>query len=93
MFDGLRNRYWLGENLIEYSVCYFTDVIYDFYRSGMDYLYENENEARAQILQALTQLQTFNQENPNTMFVQFFMQGKTQELIKLFKKATFEEKS
>lgn len=92
VFDGLRNRYFLIENLMNSRYAILHDVIYNYYRSGMDYLYENENEARAQILQALTQLQTFNQENPNSMFVQFFMQGKTQELIKLFKKATFQEK-
>lgn len=92
VFDGLRNRYFLIENLMNTRYAILHDVIYNYYRSGMDYMYENENEARAQILQALTQLQTFNQENPNTMFVQFFMQGKTQELIKLFKKATFQEK-
>ena len=33
-----------------------------------------------------------NLENPNTMIVQFFMQGKSQELMKIFKKGTPQEK-
>lgn len=49
-------------------------------------MYEKDNEGRDQILSALTQLQTLNQDNPNLMFVQFFMQGKSQELIRMFKK-------
>ena len=49
-------------------------------------MYEKDDEGRDQILSALTQLQTLNQDNPNLMFVQFFMQGKSQELIRMFKK-------
>jgi hypothetical protein len=43
-------------------------------------------------MEALTQLQSVNQQAPNTMIVQFFMQGKSQELIKIFKKATTQDK-
>jgi hypothetical protein len=44
------------------------------------------------VLQALSQLQAFNKENANTMFVQFFLQGKVQELTGVFKKGTPEQK-
>ena len=37
-------------------------------------------------------LLTFNKENANTMFVQFFMQSKSAELIGIFKKGTPQEK-
>lgn len=92
MFDGLRNRYWLNENLINAKFNIIHDVIYTYYRAGLDKLYENENEARGNILQALIQLNAFNKENPNTMILQFFMQGKSNELIGIFKKGTPEEK-
>ena len=92
VFDGLRNRYWLNENLINTRYNIVHDVIYSYYRSGLDKLYENEAEARKNILQSLTQLQAFNKENSNTMILQFFMQGKAQELIGIFKKGTPEEK-
>ena len=48
--------------------------------------------ARTGIIDALNQLQGLNQQNPNTMIVQFFMQGKSQELIKIFKKAPPQDK-
>ena len=92
MFDGVRNRYWLNENLINAKFNIIHDVIYTYYRAGLDRLYENENEARGNILQALIQLNAFNKENPNTMILQFFMQGKSNELIGIFKKGTPEEK-
>ena len=93
VFDGLRNRYWLNENLINNRYNIVHDVIYSYYRAGMDKWYDNEAEARKNVLQTLIQLQAFNKENPNTMILQFFMQGKMQELIGLFKKGTAEERS
>ena len=93
VFDGLRNRYWLNENLINNRYNIVHDVIYSYYRAGMDKWYDNEEEARKNLMQSLIQLQAFNKENANTMILQFFMQGKMQELIALFKKGTPEERS
>jgi hypothetical protein len=93
VFDGLRNRYFLAENLTNTRFNIVHDVIYGYYRSGLDQMYESEDQARKNTLQALSQLFSFNKENPNTMFVQFFMQGKFQELSGMFKKAGPPEKS
>ena len=93
LFDGTRNRYWLNENLVNTRYNIIHDVIYSYYRSGLDKMYDSEVEARTNILQSLTQLQAFNKENANTMILQFFTQGKVQELIGLFKKATGEQKT
>ena len=92
LFDGLRNRYWLNENLVNNRYNIIHDVIYSYYRSGLDKMYDNETEARSNMLQSLTQLQAFNQETANTMFVQFFMQNKTTELIGIFKNGTAVDK-
>jgi ABC-type phosphate/phosphonate transport system ATPase subunit len=56
-------------------------------------MYENEVNARNNLMGTLSQLQTLSQESPNVMIVQFFMQGKSQELIKIFKKASSQEKA
>ncbi len=93
VFDGLRNRYWLNENLVNSRYNIIHDIIYTYYRAGLDKMYDNEAEARSNILQALIQIQAFNKENPNTMILQFFMQGKAQEIIGIFKNAMPPEKS
>lgn len=93
IFDGLRNRYWLNENLINTRYNRIHDVIYGYYRNGLDNLYDKEAEARTGILDALIKLQSFGKENPNTMIQQFFMQGKYQELVGIFKKAPSAEKA
>ena len=93
LFDGLRNRYWLNENMVNNRYNIIHDVIYSYYRSGLDKMYDNETEARANILQSFNQLQAFNQENSNTMFVQVFMQNKITELIGIFKNANAADKA
>lgn len=92
-FDGTRNRYWLTENLLSSRYAIIHDAFYNFYRLGMDKLYEDETTARNQILNVLSLLNNFNTDNPNTMILQFFLQGKTQELIRIFSKATPQEKA
>jgi hypothetical protein len=91
-FDGTRNRYWLVGNLLNSRYTLIHDAYYRFYRMGMDKLYEEEIVARNEILNVLSLLNNFNTDNPNTMILQFFFQGKTQELIKIFSKASPPEK-
>jgi hypothetical protein len=92
-FDGTRNRYWLVENLLNSRYTIMHDAIYSYYRLGLDKLYDDEANARTQVLNVLSLLNTFNTDNPNTMILQFFFQGKTQELIKIFSKASPPDKA
>jgi hypothetical protein len=91
-FDGLRNRYWLSENLTNNRYTLIHDAIYSYYRLGMDMMYENETDGRNAVLNTLNILNTLNSDIPNTMIMQFFLQGKSPELIKLFKKGTPDDK-
>jgi hypothetical protein len=93
VFDGVRNRYWLSENLINTRYNIIHDIIYSYYRTGLDKLYEADADARNSVLQTLTQLQAFNKEHANTMILEFFMQGKLQEMVGVFKKGTGEQKT
>ena len=92
-FDGARNRYWLVENMLNSRYTIMHDVYYNYYRLGMDKLYEDENQARAEVLNVLNLLNSFNTDNPNKMINQFFFQGKSTELIKLFSKAPQQDKA
>ncbi len=93
VFDGLRSRYWLAENMLNSRYAIMHDIYYNYYRLGMDKLYEDENAARTETLNVLNQLEAFNQDNPNTMINQFFFQGKSTELIKIFSKAKPQDKA
>lgn len=92
-FDGLRNRWWLAENLINSRYNLFHDAVYQFYRKSLDIFYDNETAARTEMMNAINTLYTLNASFPNTMMMQFFMQSKSDELIQVFAKASPDEKS
>jgi len=86
-FDGSRNRYFLAENINNSRYALMHDAIYAYYRNGLDAFYGNEDEGRNGILNCLNFLNTLNTESPNSMVLQFFFQGKSNEMIKIFSKA------
>jgi hypothetical protein len=92
-FDGVRNRYWLIENLTNSKYNLIHDAFYNYYRQGLDQMYDKEADGRAAILNALNMLNTVNTENPNAMIMQFFFQGKSNELAKIFQKSAPDEKN
>lgn len=92
-FDGIRNRYWLAENMLNSRYAIMHDIYYNYYRMSLDKMYEDENAARAEMLNVLNLLNSYNTDNPNTMINQFFFQGKTTELIKIFSKAPQQDKT
>jgi Domain of unknown function (DUF4835) len=91
-FDGIRNRYWLVENMLNSRYAIMHDILYNYYRLSLDKMYEDENAARAQAMNVVNLLNNFNSDNPNTMINQFFFQGKSSELIKIFSKAPQQDK-
>jgi hypothetical protein len=92
-FDNVRDRYWMIENLTNAKYTSVHDAIYAYYRVGLDQMYDKEPEARAGILGALNLLNTVNTENPNSMIMDVFFQGKALELSKVFKQANPDDKS
>lgn len=92
-FDGIRNRYWLIENLTNSKYTLVHDAYYSYYRTGLDQLYDNESDGRTAVLNALNMLNTVNTDNPNTMVIQFFFQSRATEVSKIFLKSPPEEKA
>jgi hypothetical protein len=86
-FDGQRNRYWLMENLTNRRYALFHDAFYNYYRLGLDKMYESDEEGRNGVMNAVNLLHTLNSDIPNTMIIPVFFQGKSMEIVKIFKKA------
>lgn len=87
-FDGQRNKWWLAENLTSNKYGLIHDATYQYYRNVMDIFYENENDARVNMINVLNLLNTFNTNNQNSMVLQFWMQSKSNEIIQMLKNAT-----
>jgi len=92
-FDGIRNRYWLVENMLNDRYTVMHDVYYNYYRTGLDKMYDDDKAGRAGVLNVLNELNSFNSDNPNTMINQFFFQGKATEMIGIFSKAMPDDKA
>ena len=92
-FDGVRNRYWLVENMQNSRYAIMHDIYYNYYRKAGDKLYEDATVARTEMLNVLNLFSNFNTDNTNTMINQFFFQGKANELIKIFSKAAPQDKA
>lgn len=92
-FDGVRNRFRLVQNLTDTRFNLFHDALYAYYRSGFDQLTTDEDAARAGVLTALTSLESLNRDNPASMYLQVFFQGRSNELFRLFSKAKPEQKT
>jgi hypothetical protein len=91
-FDGQRNRYWLAENFMNSRYTLVHDAYYTYYRQAMDKMFEDEQEARAQMINAFNMLNTVHAETPNLMVIPFFFQGKSDEIIRVFQKANPQDK-
>jgi hypothetical protein len=92
-FDGTRNRNVLCENLTNPKYTPIHDAVYDYYRQGLDQMYDKENDGRNGVLSALSLLNTVNSENPNLMVMDFFFTGKANEISNVFKRADPDQKS
>lgn len=92
-FDGQRNRYWLIENLTNSRYTQMHDAMYNYYRLGLDNMYDNETQARTAFMNTLNFLNNISKDAPNSMILSFFLLGKSNEFIKIFTKAPPDEKA
>ena len=68
------------------------EVIYSYYREGLDQMSAKFIPARTIILNALISMQEVQEANTNTMIVPILLQGKSIELMGIFENADKEMK-
>ena len=90
---GDRNRYWLVENQLQPAFKGIRDCNYMYSRKGLDLMYKNQEEARAEILKALELLLPVYRARLVSYNMQVFFNSKRDEIINIFKSATPEEKA
>lgn len=91
--DGVRNRYWLINNIQAGKYESFKTTIYQYHHLGMDNFYEKPAIARQNILNSLNELEKVWKDNPNGMLLAVFFQAKSDELVNVFSGADMGEKS
>lgn len=92
-FDGIRNRYWLINNLQASKYELFKQAIYDYHFGGLDNFYEKPAVARQNVFNALDKLDKLAKDNPNGILLAFFFQAKSDELVNIFSGAEMTDKA
>ncbi len=90
--DGLRNRYWMVENMLNSKFSKIRTMMYTYHRQGLDKMYDNPDQARKAITSSIDILKKIFDENPNIMIVPFILNAKTDEIINIYTGATANEK-
>jgi len=86
-YDGQRNRYILIDNLTKSGNDKVHDVIYSYYRDGLDQMTDKPELAKSNILNALINLEQMNEGAVSGMLIPLFMQAKFSEIIGIFNKS------
>jgi len=86
-YDGQRNRYVLIDNLTKSGNDKVHDIIYSYYRDGLDQMIDKPELAKNNILNALMNLQEMNEGAVSGMLIPIIMQAKFSEIVGIFNKS------
>lgn len=88
-----RNRFYLVDNIMHQLFEPLRATNYMYHRKGMDMLYDNPEEARKSMYQALNNLNKVVSTRPNSINLLNFVQAKQVELKNIFVEAETPEKT
>ncbi len=91
-FDGLRNRYWLNENLLNNSFQELRVFIYNFHLNGLDLLQDNKANAFKRIVNSLSLLQQMDKQKLGSIFPNVYFASKAEEIVSVLSMADVQDK-
>jgi len=91
-FEGLRNRYWLAENLTNKVYTPLRETLYEYHRNGLDIMYDNPSKGVKQIIGLLPLLQTIDKQKQGSMLNLVFFTAKADELVNIIGQANPQDK-
>lgn len=92
-FEDQRNRYWLVENLTNPAYDPINRFFYEYHFKGLDMMYENADQGRANVLNSLRYLQDTKKQRAGLPMLQLISDAKRDEMINIFSKGSSTEKS
>jgi len=90
--DGLRNRYWLNENLLNNSFQALRIFIYNFHLNGLDLLQQNQTTALKNIVNSLVLLQQMDKQKLGSLFPNVYFASKAVEIANVLSLAEVQDK-
>ena len=92
-FESNKNRYWLAEELLDAKYSSFHDVMYNYHRSGLDIMHDDNEKGRGIITENIESMRRIKQLNPTAFILQLFFNAKADEISSIYSNAFQDEKS
>ncbi|HEY5511362.1 MAG TPA: DUF4835 family protein [Prolixibacteraceae bacterium] len=92
-FEGNYNRFWLIDNVTNKAYSPFRDLMYRYHRLGLDVISEKPDMGRAEIADALKNMQKVYRARPDTYINRIFFDAKSDEIVNIFSKGSTDERS
>lgn len=81
--DGLKNRYWLNQNLIDRSFYSLRSFVYEYHRNGLDKMQASNNRGARLILAILPDLQKVDKQKLGAIYPNIYLSAKADEITNL----------
>lgn len=91
-FDGLRNRYWLNENLQNKSFEELRTFIYDYHLNGLDRMQDDPLKGAKKIINLLSNLKRLDKQKVGSIFPNMYLATKAEELVNILSLTDPQEK-
>lgn len=82
-FDGLRNRYWLNENLQNKSFEELRQFIYAYHLNGLDRMQEDPAKGAKNIISMLSELKQMDKQKLGSIFPNMYLATKADEIVNI----------
>lgn len=89
--DGLRNRFWFNENVLNPIFSELRNFIYSYHLSGLDQLTDND-KGLTQIVAALPALQQMDKQKLGSIFPNVYFASKAEEVTNVLAKLNMQER-
>lgn len=92
-FEGLRNRFWLMENITNPIYKPIRQFYYDMHRKGLDNMTKKQDESIRAIAASLEKLRRVHNDKPLSVFMKTLFDAKADEMVNLFSGAPADVKA
>ena len=90
--DGLRNRYWLNENLLNKNFQDLRVFIYNYHRNTLDLLQQDPAKGAKLLLGILQDLQQMDKQKLGSIFPNVYFATKAEEIVDIVSMGTAQDK-
>jgi hypothetical protein len=82
--DGLQSRFALIDNMLSPTYKEYRSVMYNYHINGLDVMHLSPKNAKANLAQVFSELETMNRRRPNSFLMRVFFDAKSDEVLDIF---------